>query len=189
MAQPAILMKLRAATADAHAALEADVDIFERARTPEGRLNLARAFHGLHAEVEGAAGPWLDEVADLDFSRRRRSPRIARDIEALGGSSAPVADGAAGSRGEALGLFYVAEGSSLGGRVVRDRLARDGVSLDGLGFLDPYGPETGDQWRRFIAVLAHEHQAGRAQEADILSGGVRGFETARAWLVPGKANG
>ena len=179
-----VLSRLRAETRTAHEALEADLDIFRHLGSEAGRRRLARRFHGLHAGAEAALEPWLAAVPGLDYQARRRGPSLDRDLAHLGEEPpgpCPVPPPA--SRAEALGFLYVLEGSTLGGQVIRKRLLKLGRSLDGLSFLDPYGPATGERWKAFLAVLDREcppsrPEAGRAAAR----GGVRGFAAARDWL-------
>lgn len=176
--------RLREATQAAHAQLEARLDIHRRIANLSGRRRLARAYWRLHAEMEAAAGPWLEPVAGLEFAARRRSLLIARDLEILGvepPSDAEVTPPAASSRAEALGLLYVLEGSTLGGRVIRRQVAARGGAFAGLSFLDPYGDAAGDRWRAFLSVLAAEAGKGPALAAAV-RGALSGFRHAEARL-------
>lgn len=177
--------RLRAETATAHERLETDLDIFAHVRRPPDRRRLVERFHGLHAGVERALAPWLEQVAGLDFAGRSRLPHLRRDLTALHAAlpaALPVCDvGPVGDRGEALGLLYVFEGSTLGGHVIRKRLAAEGQDADGLSFLDPYGAAVGERWRAFLAVLERQ-TADEAARASAVRGGRRGFDLAHGWL-------
>lgn len=178
--------RLRVATRADHERLEARADLLRRVSTPAGRRAVVRRFWRLHAEVEAAVAPWLDEVDGLEFPARRRTRRLAADLAALG-IEAP-ADRAepptVGSVGEALGLFYVLEGSTLGGRAIRRALAEQGSDMQGLSFLDPYGERTGERWRAFLAVLAAAAQTPDTIEAAV-RGAVAGFRHAERRICEG----
>lgn len=177
--------RLRAETATAHERLETDLNIFARVRRPVDRRGLVERFQGLHAGVERALSPWLGALADLDFAGRSRLPHLRRDLTALDAApTAPLpvcAIDAVGDRGEALGLLYVFEGSTLGGHVIRKRLAAEGQDAEGLSFLDPYGAAVGERWRAFLAVLERE-TVDEPARASAVRGGRRGFELAHGWL-------
>lgn len=177
--------RLRAETATAHERLETDLDIFTRVRRMQDRRRLVERFHGLHAGVERALAPSLASLADLDFPGRSRLPHLRRDLTALGAASPaalPVCDiGPVVDAAEALGLLYVFEGSTLGGHVIRKRLAAEGHDADGLSFLDPYGAAVGERWRTFLAVLERE-TTDPAARAATTRGGRRGFALAHDWL-------
>lgn len=179
-----VLSRLRAETRRAHDALEADLDIFRHLGSEAGRRGLARRFHGLHAGAEAALDPWLAAVPGLDYEARRRKPALDRDLAHFGEEPpppCPVAPPA--SRAEALGFLYVLEGSTLGGQVIRKQLLKLGRSLDGLSFLDPYGTDTGQRWKGFLAVLDRECPPERPDAGEAAArGGVLGFTAARDWL-------
>lgn len=179
-----VLSRLRAETRTAHEALETDLDIFRHLGSEEGRRRLARRFHGLHAGAEAALGPWLSPVPGLDYDTRRRGPALDRDLAHFRETApAPCPVTPPASRAEALGFLYVLEGSTLGGQTIRKQLHKQGQSLAGVSFLDPYGAETGPRWKSFLAILdrecpANDPDAGQAAAR----GGIRGFAAARDWL-------
>lgn len=87
---------------------------------------------------------------------------------------------ALGGVDEALGFAYVLEGATLGGRVIRKRVAAAGASLVGLSFFDVYGPATADQWKRFCVVVERECASGVAKTVE---GALAGFGFVRAALL------
>lgn len=184
------LSRLRDATREAHERLEGRLDILSRMQTLEGRRALVRGFHGLHAGAEAVLAPWLDGIEGLDFVHRRRTARLAEDLAELnaGPPLAPCPVAAPRSTAEALGLLYVLEGSSLGARVIRKQAAAQGQDMTGLSFLDPYGPQVGEKWKSFLAVLARECPADDDQaKVDVVRGGAAGFGYAESWLCDREA--
>lgn len=183
----AVLQALRAATHHLHETLDARLDLPQRLADMRGRRGVVRRFQGFQTGLERALGERLDALPGLELARRRRAHRFDDDLAALGAPrepSAPICPvPRAGSVGEALGLLYVGEGSTLGGKVIGRGLAARGVSLAGLGFLDPYGDDTGSMWRGFLAVL--EQEGGRPDQ--VVAGGVSGFTHAVAWLCDEEA--
>lgn len=183
MAQPEIITALRTATSEAHARLEADIDLFGRVAELDGRRDLVMRFHRLHATVEPAVEAWLADLPDLAFARRRRSGEVGRELVDLGlvvptpPPLPPVA-----SLGEALGWWYVLEGSSLGGRVIHRTLTGEGKDLRGLSFLHPYGSATGDWWRRFVEVLDEADRREPDIRPAVVAGGIAGFRYAHEVL-------
>lgn len=177
MASP-VHSRLREATRDDHARLEARVDILARLVDPAARAELVARFWRLHSDIEAAVAPWLAEVAALDFAGRRRTTQLRRDLEHHGlRPDAPAAQGvSARCRSEALGLMYVLEGSTLGGKVIRREVEGAGRDLCGLSFLDPYGAAAGERWRSFLAVLA------QAEPEAAVAGARAGFRHAEQTL-------
>ncbi len=182
MSQPQIIAALREATGEAHKALETDIDLFGRVADPERRRDLVARFHRLHASVEPAVEPWLGDMPGLEFGRRRRAEGIARDLAELGGQPLTATPPTVRSAAEALGRWYVLEGSSLGGRVIHRTLLGQGKDLAGLRFLHPYGADTGDWWRRFVEVLDAADRREPEARPDVLAGGVAGFRYAHEVL-------
>ncbi len=188
MSASPILLALREATAAAHETLETEARIEARLASPETRPATVAAFYRFHAGLEPVSHPLVSQLnAEVGggFEPRSRADGIARDLAALG-VAAPGAARVEGPAcpGEALGWVYVAEGSMLGGRIIRRRLTGEARGLQGLDFLDPYGEETGARWRAFMALLDQACAAGRADVGQIVKGGVDGFAFAHRVLQP-----
>ncbi len=179
------LTVLRSATREAHDRLERRVDALNAFAATTGRRAVVGRYYWLHVTAEAQLAPWVAGISDLDFARRRREPLILAALAEL--RAAPPAGNAPHfpalrSVAEALGLLYVLEGSSLGGRLILRHLARLGIDLAGLRFLDPYGAAAGERWTGFISVLEREagrHALGIGQ---VVSGGIKGFDYAEACL-------
>lgn len=182
-----VLHALRLATADLHRGMEAEARIESRLREADSRPAMVARFLDFHHCVETVVEPWRDALGEGGFALHRRSPEMLADLELLGGGDGrrdvgpPVR-----TLGEALGWLYVAEGSMLGGRVIRRGLAQDGVPLTGLGFLDPWGDATGARWSAFVTAMESACASGRALQADVLKGGRDAFTRASALLAPNR---
>lgn len=183
----ALIAELRAGTADAHQSLEQRLKLFERIATSGGRAEIVGRFFGLHAGLEDALAPHLAAWPDLDFASRLRAPHLAHDVRILGGDPDAVVrhdPPSLASPAEALGVFYVLEGSTLGGAVIEKQLKGQGVSLEGLSFLHPYGDQTGVRWRAFMAVL---EAVPEDQAPAVVRGAQRGFRYVQDWLCDEEA--
>ncbi len=179
-----VISRLRAATAKAHQDLEHGLDMMRAAADPAGRRALVTRFHALHLGAERVLEPLLADYPGLEFEARRRSPWLAADLVDLGadpGATRPCRIDPPASAAEALGMFYVLEGSTLGGKVIRKAMEDQGADMLGLSFLTPYGEATGERWRAFMALL---EAADPADVDAIVRGGLKGFEAARRCLDP-----
>lgn len=176
---------LRSGTAEAHARLEAALDLlaepFERARF----VRFLQRFHGFHAAWEPALAARAD-VADFALPRRRLG-LIADDLARLGEDSTglPVCREAAAlaeTKAGAIGSIYVLEGSTLGGKLIARGLAdADWAPPGGLRYFDPYGAETGAMWRAFQRWARAETAPGA--EPEVVAGARRAFDLLQAWLA------
>src|ERR1700761_6541969 len=127
-----VLLRLRLATAHVHRALEDRLNAVERLSHADDRQALVSRYYRMHASAERAVDVWLGSVADLDLAARRREPLLVRDMAVLGliePSAHTLPPVVIKSVAEALGVLYVLEGSSLGGRVIRKGLEARGASL------------------------------------------------------------
>ena len=165
---PGLADRLKAATADQHAAAENHV--FQRGlvRGKVSRTALAEHQSGLlglvrliQAQLLAQGPDWLrfadamgghGERLALDLeslgagSHRSPSPAVTRFADALGGASwSPEA---------ALGAFYVVEGSMNGNRFIRRALAEERPDLAAsLRYFDPYGKDQRARWREFRGAI------------------------------------
>jgi heme oxygenase len=160
--------------------LEHRLDAVARFANPISRQDLIRRYANLHVPADAALSGELAMVPGVDFDRRRRA-HLFKDVAVQTPlPEFPMPD----SRAEALGLFYVLEGSTLGGRLILRSLAGRGVDDPALRFLDPYGADTGELWRSFLAVLARE-TADEASAELAEKGALRGFRHADHVLCGG----
>lgn len=175
------LEAVRAATRDLHQDLER-LDAVAHLSDPVRYSILMQRFAALHIPAEAALAPHLVQVEDLDFAGRSRSALLKDHAGAAPFPAFPTPS----ARAEALGMFYVLEGSTLGGRVILRTLAERGMTGPDLAFFDPYGSETGARWRAFLAILAREVQDDDAIAA-ACAGAVRAFHHAIRILCGGAA--
>jgi len=163
---------LRESTAEAHKRAESSP--LMRAI---GRGTVSRERYVTHLEqlllVHRALEGELDRVAPgqpswsgLTLGDRRRVPDLTADLEVLGGSLSPMplAETAAAeavirraSPLALLGMFYVTEGSTNGGRFLVKQVAK-GLGLDlasgrGLRSQNPYGDRQPALWAGFKGAM------------------------------------
>ena len=182
---PSILIRLRDATREAHERLETRLDLLAALSRPEARPGIAARFLAHHRAEEADLAPWLEPIKGLSFADRLRSDGIARDLVELGGLEVAAQEPfPPTSLGEALGRFYVVEGSTLGGRVIAKALHARGEDLRGLSFFDPYGRLAGDRWQGLVAILNAYSDGGDAVGEQMTLGALDGFALAEARLVP-----
>lgn len=150
-----LLVRLRRSTGDAHRRVEAR--LFPSGLVDEASYRtMLQVLLALHepletrlAAVDGFAALGVDPLA------HRKAPRLRADLAALGVATPTAPERAAPpveDLATALGVFYVLEGSTLGGRVLMDEV-RDRLGPVPVGFLAGYGADTGRYWRRTRTAL------------------------------------
>lgn len=189
-----LLAQLKHHTAEAHAALENRLNVFEQVRTRDDYRRLLSRFLTLHEPIESrlaAAADW--PALGFDFSARRKTALLRDDLLALGASEADLAAlprahdlPAAATLGEAIGCLYVLEGSTLGGQVLAKHFhAALGLTPEnGARFFHGYGALTGARWREFgLWAEAQSASAGEPFEAAAAHGARQTFHRFAQWLT------
>ncbi len=201
----AVLTRLRRETKNAHTRVEDR--LFPAAlASPAAYTGMLRAMFGLHAPLERQfrSVEGFDALR-VDLDRRRKADRIRADLAALGGLGAsspsvvragfldgPVVDLRLDSLPAALGAFYVLEGSTLGGRVLRSEVTARLGDMP-TSFLAGYGADTGRRWQQTRGVLVAAVRAADdpdSAESAIVDGAAATFAAfdrlleAEGWPVP-----
>ncbi|MCP1623384.1 biliverdin-producing heme oxygenase [Pseudomonas nitroreducens] len=176
------LAALRASTHELHADLDSRSPL-TAALTQADYLDHAARVLGWMRPLEQALWPLWPDREDAQL-RRDKSQWLEADLLAGQGPDTlpdcPFAP-APNCLAEAFGIAYVAEGATLGGRVLYKRLK---ASLDPLPlrWLQGYGEHTGERWSSFQRLLAEhvtsDEDIARAQEA-----AVQAFASFRDWVL------
>ena len=123
-----------------------------------------------------------------DLNERFKSGLILKDLASTGISGTflaniPVFQFGTSGVAEALGVMYVLEGSTLGGKILY-RHIQNVLGLDfenGASYFWGYGPDTGIFWKTFVSSLstfAVEENCGE----EIISSAVQTFTAINNWL-------
>lgn len=183
------LAKLRTTTLPAHKQLES-LPLSEKIISPditkeEYALYLA-LMSRIVADIEQHIFP---QIADIlpDIAQRRKSELIQADLQFLSPEQTftdfPLQDtGYTFSPSFAMGLMYVIEGSTLGGRVILKNTEKTlGFNADEGGkYFAGYGARTGPLWKSFIetyTTFAETHN-----EEEIIAGAELAFTTIHNYL-------
>lgn len=180
--------RLRSATATAHAALEARLDLERRLTDVAAVRSVLARFHGFFAGLE----PAVRAVGGGENASRVRLPparlgELADDLRALGVPAATIADlpvcaeaGRLASASEAWGALYVVEGARVGGVVIARRLAARGI-VRGLRFWSDDVAHTAGLWRCLLDALDAVEDSDAAER-----GAVAAFARLDAWFALGR---
>lgn len=177
------LAALRAATHELHADLDSRSPL-TATLTHADYLHHAARVLGWMRPLELALWPLWPDAEDASL-RRGKSQWLEADL--LSGARAiqrlpdcPVAP-IPRSLAEAFGIAYVAEGATLGGRVLYKRLKATLAPLP-LRWLQGYGEHTGERWGAFQRLLA-EHVTTPEDIALAQDAAVRAFSSFRDWVL------
>lgn len=175
------LAALRSATRDLHADLDSRSPLTGEL-TPHDYLDHAARVLGWMRPLESALWPLWPDTGDA-AQRQGKSQWLEADLQAgaaAQGANCPHAP-TPGCLAEAFGIAYVAEGATLGGRVLYKRLK---TSLDPLPlrWLQGYGEHTGERWGSFQRLLA-EHVSSPEDIALAQAAAVRAFTSFRDWVI------
>ncbi len=178
MTQDSILTRLKAETRARHEQTEA---LLFADKLLTGTLSrreygqLLTIHYRFHQALETTIDGQTDFFADYDREARRKTPWLVADLEQAGlGLPEPATHLFENWTGQQLlGALYVAEGSTLGGRVIANAL-RQTPDLTGLTsrFFGGYGDQTGPRWKTFGTYLV---QRSNSPDDEIVSGANQAF--------------
>ena len=177
--RPTVRHRLRAATAEAHAALEAELDLATQLRTRADLAAVLARFRGFFGPLEAA----LDTLLGREVMEGRlRVPDLDADLATLGLGAAAIASlpccataGALATPADAWGALYVTEGARLGGRIVARDLARRDIA-HGLRFWSD-APASAPSWADFLLALEAAPDPALAER-----GALATFARLHAWM-------
>lgn len=180
------LKNLKEATADMHQALERlplSVSIIDPAVTLTNYQDYLLNMLPIVLDLEQNLYPLLHGlVPNLD--QRRKLPLLLQDLETLGvkvpgmlplsltGSAQHI------SIPFAMGILYVMEGSTLGGRMIGNNIqkALAFTPVSGAKYFAGYGPATGSMWKSFLGDL-QTFQVNENAGEEIIRGAQFAFTT------------
>lgn len=116
--------------------------------------------------------PEITNIPGLDFEKRKKTQLLEKDLELLGLNPADHRsdniDLPLTSKSEALGAYYVIEGSTLGGSVISRALAKNAQvsAIGAFNFYGCYGEMVGPMWKQFCQVLMQE--GGETEKQDVM---------------------
>ena len=155
-----------------------------RIRTSEDYVLFLNRLYGYYRPLEDLLLPWLTRDLLPDIDKRIRASYLLWDIQEL--EKGPLVPELCeelpriGSFARALGALYVLEGSTLGGRIIAEMLARQLGSFKSLSFFNSYGKETGKMWLTFKTYLNRPYR--EEEKEDILSAATDTFITFKNWI-------
>lgn len=187
------LDSLRSQTSASHTSLE-DLPISKKIVDPkitrEDYILYLNLMLNVVKNLENDIYPIVATVID-DLDQRKKIPLLVNDIlfakGAIGEYQAPF-NTADISLPFAMGIMYVVEGSTLGGRFIL-RNIQENLGFDeenGASYFSGYGTRTGSYWKKFLNKLTDfESETNSAEE--IIAGADYAFTTIHKHLAENSA--
>ncbi len=177
------LVRLRNQTAQSHKAVETlavSAAILSPQITLESYARYLALMHDVIVDTEENIFPMLKKVVP-DLSARAKRKSIEADLGHLrfekSTFKAVFGDSEIFSESFALGILYVIEGSSLGGRFIFNHVS-DLLGVDennGASYFAGYGNKTGQLWKIFLRTLT-AYEAQNAAGDEIIDGADYAFK-------------
>lgn len=171
------LNNLRTKTADSHKGLEAlpiSKSIVDPKITIQEYAMYLSLMHDVVQDLEENIYPKLSEVIS-DLDARKKSQLILEDLKKIGFDKkqtlSPFKDASPISVPFAMGMMYVVEGSTLGGRFILKNIQESlgFTEENGASYFSGYGNKTGSFWKNYLNALT-EFESKNNSEEEIIAG-------------------
>ena len=187
-----LTQRLRERTAASHERIEAALDLLNDRLTLDRYAMLLERWHGFEWTWDRVAAETFGGTLPPGFLQaRRRLSMLRADLVVCGRSPAAIAALPSvpndalpwHDKAGALGVLYVIEGSTLGGKhvakYVRDRLPL--TPEHGIAYFNSYGDQTGVRWRETKAVLDAPPFA--VDDEQVIAAAIATFDYLAGWLT------
>ncbi|MHC0445488.1 biliverdin-producing heme oxygenase [Flavobacterium sp. 3-218] len=177
------LQDLKTQTADSHKKLE-ELPVSKSIMSPEMKIEdytyYLSLMHDVHNDTEGLIFPFFSNRLE-DLEQRRKKHLIEEDLIFLNAqktNSEKVFQKEITSVPFALGVLYVVEGSTLGGRFILKNVSKfpELSGEQGVSYFNGYGDKTGSFWKSFLSFLADYEQEHNCRE-EIIEGAIFAFDS------------
>ncbi|WET03090.1 biliverdin-producing heme oxygenase [Flavobacterium sp. YJ01] len=176
------LSDLKTQTSDSHKKLE-ELPVSMSIMSPDMKIEdytyYLSLMHDVHNDTEGLIFPFFSDLID-DLEQRRKKHLIENDLLFLNSNKTnneKVFQTEGISTPFALGILYVVEGSTLGGRFILKNVSKlPELSVEnGVSYFNGYGDKTGSFWKSFLNFLAEYEQEHNCGE-EIIEGAIFAFD-------------
>ena len=171
------LNNLRTKTTESHKELEAlpiSKSIVDPKITVEEYALYLSLMHDIVQNFEENIYPILSEVIS-DLSERKKAHLILNDLKNIGSEKkqtfSPLKNSSEISIPFAMGMMYVVEGSTLGGRFILKNIQEslNFTEENGASYFSGYGNKTGSFWKNYLNSLS-DFEAQNNSEEEIIAG-------------------
>ena len=188
--QKLFLTNLRQTTANSHKQLEENYysnAIQESSVTLHNYQTYIAKLYGIILASENDVFPVLTSLIS-DIGQRYKADFIVNDLTNTGipiseVKDLPVYNFTVSSTAQALGIMYVLEGSTLGGKFLYKHINKIlGLNAEnGASYFWGYGQQTGPLWNNFITIVSN-YAVEKNCENEIIASAVQTFSNIDLWL-------
>lgn len=176
-----LIEKIREATAELHKQTDNFLyPFFQAIKTNSDYIKILETFYAFFQPVMEQVEKYMNREVVTDYAARRSTRTLLHDLEQLGVPAPQVLPATAlpviENEAQAMGAYYVLEGSGMGG-VFLSSIIAEKLQLknrETLSFFYGYGNNTKSMWGRFIAFIETYHQ-NEQQSAAIIDTAVQTF--------------
>ncbi|MBO9585004.1 MAG: biliverdin-producing heme oxygenase [Flavobacterium sp.] len=177
------LNDLKTQTSDSHKKLE-ELPVSMSIMSPDMKIEDYRYYlslmHDVHNDTEGLIFPFFANAIE-DLEQRRKKHLIENDLLFLNApkmNSEKVFETQGISVPFALGILYVVEGSTLGGRFILKNVSKfpELSGVQGVSYFNGYGEKTGSFWKSFLNFLSEYEQEHNCGD-EIIEGAIFAFDS------------
>jgi len=184
------LNNLRSQTSESHKSLEA-IPISKLLVNPNISLHAYSLYlnlmHDVVSDFEKHVYPIVDTIIP-DITERKKAVFILNDLKFIGEEKKKNNSFFKNSDLNftipfAMGMLYVLEGSTLGGRFILKNI-QENLKLNeekGISYFAGYGNKTGSYWKKFIGYLT-DFEASNNAEKEIIAGADYAFRIIGKYL-------
>lgn len=189
------LNNLRIKTSDSHKGLEAlpiSKSIVDPKITVEKYALYLSLMHDVVQNLEKKIYPMLSDVI-TDLSERKKTQLILNDLRQIGVEKkqnfSPFKNVSEITAPFAMGMMYVVEGSTLGGRFILKNIQENlgFTEENGASYFSGYGNKTGSFWKNYLNSLTNFEAENNSQE-EIIAGADYAFQVITKHLSENSAS-
>lgn len=180
---------LKEATQSVHTELERKlIAVIRKVSSPQEYIRLLELMYGFYFPVQEKLLLYPKVQKFSSHDRGRKAENLLADIHYFQPGTAnelPLCNELPeiNSYASAIGVLYVLEGSTLGGRIIAGMLSKQlGISVEqGFSFFNAYGDETKMMWDHFKLLL--DGAWNEEERTAIFNGATATFLSFKSWIT------
>jgi heme oxygenase len=189
-----LIDEIREATGEMHEALDSALyPHIRNSRTKQEYALLLEIFYGFFKPVMDLVHSELDETFVEDIRTRRSATALLNDLQAIDSSAKEISlcnkVPPIYNKAQAMGAYYVLEGSTLGGVFLSKMIAENTgcTPVAGLSFFYGYGKESKQRWQLFTTAV-NEAVLTVTEQKQVVESARLTFSYFNEWLQHSYAN-